>query len=138
MATAARRTASIKTHVENTELARGPSRSARSAASSSEVEASSLREASSRLRKALNRIAALPIGRANRPFVGRAPRVFDALGNPRQADRLAMPGLDGDRREPTNHRSRLHIAHDAALGGDLGVGADSQMIGDARLTAHHD
>src|SRR6266851_5975427 len=49
-----------------------------------------------------------------------------------------MPLADFHRREAADRHAGGDIAHDAALGGDAGAGADRQMVGDADLTAHHD
>src|SRR5437667_10510283 len=56
----------------------------------------------------------------------------------RQPCRLAMPLLELHGGEPADRPPGRDIAHDPALGGDAGAGADREMIGDADLAAHRD
>src|SRR5260221_3130260 len=57
---------------------------------------------------------------------------------PHHPHRLAVPLPDFDGGKSADRHAGRNIAHDAALGGDLGAGADRQMVGDADLAAHHD
>ena len=65
-------------------------------------------------------------------------KLFDLLRQARELDRLAMPVLDRHGRKTADDSARRDVAHDAALGGDLRSCPDDEVIGDARLTPHHD
>src|SRR5258708_37624653 len=57
---------------------------------------------------------------------------------PHHPHRLAVPLPDFDGGKSANRHAGRNIAHDAALGGGLGAGADRPMVRDADFAPHHD